>query len=228
MDDSVKIPPIEEKSEEQQKYEDYLNKEVYPLFKVEFEDTHYQRDVDSDIWLDSDMVDLVRTGRKAILYVKRKYGMDWEILYDGLSKDLVEASVQIREIKEQYQHWVWSYIDKPPVMFVYQNQVFKQPYVMFDQLCIAGIPIEPEKYYTDEGSVKVSFFKSYVRPIPENTILIHAEQVYYNGELLYSRSELRLLNVKTYSTTEILNHIRLNNSIPKGTPYEADWESGQL
>jgi len=214
-------------NETSQKVIDVLNKDIYPLFKVEFEDTHYMRDVDSDIWLDSEEHELIRKGHKAMAYVKEKYGDEWKVLYDNLSSNMVRASLELEEIKSNYSYWKSIYVDTKPVMFIYQNNVFKNSYVMMDQLCIAGEPIEPEKYYTNDGRVKVSFFgSSYVKPIPENTILIHAEQIYFNGELLYSKPELVALGVRTYSTGEILAYAK--NNVLGATAYTAEWESGPI
>lgn len=209
-----------------QKTIEILNKDFFPLFKVEFEETYRFRDVDVDYLLDSEDHELLRKGHRAVMYVKEKYGDDWVVLYDNLSFNMIQAHLQIEEIKFDYPHWKRTYVDNPPVMFVYQNQVFKQPHVMMTQLCVAGIPIEPHKYYTDEGSVKVDFFKSYVRPVPRNTILIHAEQVYYNGELLYTREHLNSLGVQTYSVSSITDFLK--SYLPLKTPYEAEMESGYL
>lgn len=209
-----------------QKSIDVLNKEFFPMFKVVFEDTYRFRDVDSDYLLDSEPHELLRKGHKALIFIMESYGEDWKVLYDDLSFDIVEASVEIREIKEKYSYWKSIFVDQKPVMFIYENQVFKDPYVMMDQLCVSGDPIEPHKYYTDGDGVKVSFFKSYVRPIPEGTVLIHAEQIYFNGELLYTKEELEALNVRTYLSSEIVKFIE--ESIPEATHYEAEMESGSL
>ena len=209
-----------------QKSIDVLNKEFFPMFKVVFEDTYRFRDVDSDYLLDSEPHELLRKGHKALIFIMESYGEDWKVLYDGLSFDIVEASVEIREIKEKYSYWKSIFVDQKPVMFIYQNQVFKNPYVMMDQLCVSGDPIEPQKYYTDGDGVKVNFFKSYVRPIPEGTVLIHAEQIYFNGELLYTKEELETLGIKTYLTSEMVKFIKEN--IPEATHYEAEMESGSL
>ena len=217
---------VEENYKKDKKLIDVLNKEIYPLFKVEFEDTHYLRDVDSGIWINSDDYELVRKSHRAQAFVKNKYGDEWIILYDDLSHDMVQAYIELRKIKQMYDYWRHVFVDEPPVMFVYQNNVFKNPHVMMSQLCISGEPIEPSKYFTDEGSVKVSFFKSYVKPVAENTILVHNEQVYFNGELLYSRSELEKLGIPTYSTSKIIDYVKA--FIPEATSYESDMESGAI
>jgi hypothetical protein len=209
-----------------QKSIEILNKDYFPLYKVEFEDTHRFRDVDSDYLLDSEDHELLRKGHRAVIYIQEKYGDEWKVLYDDLSYDMVRASIEIEDIKFHYPMWKSQYIENPPVMFIYENQVFKQPHVMMDQFCVAGVPIEPEKYFTDEGSIKVDFFKSFVQPIPKNRALIHAEQIYFNGELLYSRRELNALGIKTYSSSSIVDFIRQN--IKEATSYEAEMESGTL
>jgi hypothetical protein len=209
-----------------QKSIEVLNLEFFPLFKVEFEETYRFREVDVDYLLDAEDHELLRKGHRAVIYIKEKYGDDWKVLYEDLSFNMIRAYLEIEEIKSNYSFWKSQFIDKPPVMFVYQNQVFKEPYVMMTQLCISGKPIEPHKYYTDEGSIKVDFFKSYVRAIPKNTVLIHAEQVYYNGELLYTREHLNSLGVETYLVSSIISFLKPN--LPLKTPYEAEMESGYL
>lgn len=212
--------------ENDQKVIETLNKDFFPLFKIEFEETYRFRDVDVDYLLDAEPHELLRKGHRAVIYVKDSKDEDWKVLYDGLSMDLHEAALEIREIKNNLSMWRRQYIDNPPVMFVYQNQVFKQPYVMFDQLCIAGYPIEPWKYYVEDDAIKVDFFKSYVRPIPKNTVLLHAEQLYFNGELLYSTAELKELGMPLYMSSDLINFIK--KAIPEATHYESDMESGTL
>lgn len=212
--------------ENDQKVIETLNKDFFPLFKIEFEETYRFRDVDVDYLLDAEPHELLRRGHRAVIYVKYSKDEDWKVLYEDLSMDLHKAAIQIEEIKNNLSMWRRQYIDNPPAMFVYQNQVFKQPYVMFDQLCIAGYPIEPWKYYVEEESIKVDFFRDYVRPIPKGTVLIHAEQIYFNGELVYSSHELNELGIKIYLSSDMRDFIK--KAIPEATHYEADMESGTL
>ena len=119
--------------------------------------------------------------------------------------------------------WRRQYIDNPPVMFVYENQVFKQPYVMFDQLCIAGYPIEPWKYYVEDGTIKD--FKSYVKTNIKWYCYMLNRALY--GELLvYSTAELKELCVSSYMSSDLINFIK--KAIPEATHYECDMESGTL
>lgn len=203
-----------------------LNKDFFPLFKVVFEENYRFRDVDSDYLLNDTPDELLRRSNSATLYIKERVDLEWAIMYTGLSFDMVAASLEIKEIKELYSYWKSVYVENPPVMFIYQNQVFKKPYVMMEQLCVSGSPIESEKYYTTEDSVKVDFFKAYVKPVGKDTALIFAEQVYYNGELLFSNDELKFMKVPTYSVSSIVDFLK--GKLPIGTRYESDWESGTL
>ena len=212
--------------ENDQKVIETLNKDFFPLFKVVFEDTYRFRDVDVEYLLDAEPHELLRKGHSAVVYVKDSKDEDWKVLYEGLSMNLHEASLEFQEIKSNLSMWRHQYIDNPPVMFVYHKQVFKQPYVMFDQLCVSGYPIEPFKYYLEEETVKVNFFKSYVKPISKGTVLIHAGQIYFDGELVYSRHELNELGIKTYMSSDMRDFIK--KYIPEATHYETDMESGTL
>lgn len=202
-----------------------LNKEVFPLFKVVFEESFRFRDVDSEIWLDSEEHELIRRGHKSVLYVKEKYGDDWVVVYDRLSNDLIEAHIQIEKIKQSYSYWKSVFVKNEPIMFVYQNQVFKNPYVMFNQLCISGQPIEPEKYYVDDRSIKVDFFKSYVQPISKDEVLLHAEQLYLNGELIFTKEQLK--KYKPYGFNKEIKKLVIDN-YPDAKTYRSDWESGSI
>lgn len=207
---------------------DKLNKEYFPMFKVVFEDSYRFRDIENSWQLDDEPVDLLRTKKTAEIYIMEQVGDEWKLLYDRLSYDMVIASLEIKKIKDMYSIWKNQYVDNPPVMFIYENAVFKDIFVMFDQFAIAGAPIEPKRYYAYEDRIKVDFFKTYVRPIPKDTILIHNEQVYYNGALIYSQDHLMTNGIKSYSTSEILKFLKETNTFPEKTEYISDWEMGKL
>lgn len=203
-----------------------LNKEVFPLFKVEIEDTVRVRDVDVEWLLDAEEHELIRKGHKSVLYVKEKYGDDWKVVYNDLPGNLISAHVEIEEIKQHYNYWKSIFVNNKPAMFIYENQVFKNPYVIFDQLCICGEPIEPEKYYTEEGQIKVNFFKSYVRSISENKVLLHARQLYLNGKIIFDEEQLKEYKHNLYFSDELKKVIIEN--YPEVIGYESDFESGSF
>lgn len=147
-----------------------LNKEYFPLFKIVIEESYRIRD------------------NKSSLYVKDEYGDPWKKIY-SLPSSINAAHFMVENIKNNYGYWKSVYIKNPPVMFVYHNQVFSNPHVMFDQLCIAGNPIEPDKYYIEDGRIKVDFYQSYVQPVPKDEVLVHAGQLYLNGKLILSKEK---------------------------------------
>jgi hypothetical protein len=116
-------------------------------------------------------------------------------------------------------------------MFTYQNQVFANPYVMMDQLCIAGDPIEPAKYYCEEGRVKVDFSESYVFPYKFNELLIFNGQIYMNGMLLATKEFLAKEGIKYYQLEnmfprEVQDWVECK--FPEATCYSGHMCSGSL
>lgn len=206
-----------------------INKEIYPLFKVVLEETFRFRDVDSEIWLDSEEHELVRSGNNNRIYVKDKYGDDWLLLFEGLSSDPLTMATQIRKIKDRYDMLKWQYFDNPPVMFTYHNQVFKVSGVYFGGLRIAGKPIEPEKYYIeDNDSIVLDLVKSdYIFPHKKNTILFHAGNAYLNGELIETKATLKELGHVGYTLKDTLLNA-LATKYPEADAYESWMEAGPL
>lgn len=187
-----------------------LNKEIFPLFKIVLEDIYRFREVDSDIWFDAEEHELIRSGFKGTLYVKESYGDNWQVVCDSLPANLVETQLMIEKIKERYSYWKDVFVVKEPVMFVFENQVFKNPHVLFNQLCITGEPIEPEKYYCEEGRIKVNFLNDYVLPIHKDEVLMHGEQIYLNGELIYNREQLKELKPASFNRSLTANKEKLS------------------
>lgn len=167
---------------------------MFPMWKIEMEDTYRYRDVDSDIWVGSDPADLLRTGFKSVLYIKENIDQDW-VKLPGLPKDLVAASLRLQHIKESYSHWKSCFVTGDPVMFSYENQMFRLKYVWFNEFCIYGEPIEPDKYYCEDGGIKIDFSvdNAFVFTYSRDEMVYDSGQVYMNGELLLSRKDLREL-----------------------------------
>jgi hypothetical protein len=203
---------------------------MFPMWKVVIEDTYRYRDVDSGIWVNSEPHELLRTGNKSVLYVKDNVNEDWKELY-RIPSDLARAHVKVEEIKSHYNYWKNVFLNKDLVMFEYENQVFKDPYVMFNQLCISGTPIEPEKYYCEEGYVKVDFSESYVFGYERDELLMKNGQLYMNGELLYSREDLEKEEIKYYQLESMFGKEArdwVHENIPEAKRFSSWGASGKI
>ena len=211
----------------EQKTIDILNRDYFPLFKSEFEEGFRFRDVDSELWINSEEDELLRTRNKAVLYIKEKYGDEWKVAYDDLSSNIHKAAIEIDKIKKHYKIWKNNWAKA--VMFEVHNQMFRLEYVFMDQLCVVGIPIEPEKYDTIDGSLKISFFDNIIFSYELNTVVLHAGQLYMNGKLLYHWRDLsEALHRTGYRfedfDTELLNFVQEN--IPEADYYSSWSMSG--
>ena len=189
---------------------------MFPMWKIEMEDTYRYRDIDCDYQLDMEPHELLRTGHISKLSVKDNVNEEYREIY-RLPHNIFEAGVKFNQIKENYDYWTSTFVKNKPVMFTYENQVFKNPYVMFDQLCISGKPIEPDRYFTKDGEgPKVDFSESYVFTYPENELLILNGKGYMNGEIVITPKELK--------DADIAYH-RLSNMFPKEVQ---DWVEAKL
>lgn len=206
--------------------------QIYPLFKVEIEDTWRYRDVDSEIWIDSTPDELIRKGSKAVLYVKNSpLDSEWSVLYPSLPSDLVYAKVKIDHIKENYRYWSSNFLDPDLVMFTYQNQVFKNPYVMFDQLCVSGDPVEPEKYYCDGERVKVDFSEDYVFTFRKNELLVFNGQMFLNGELVATVKDIQESGIPYHRFEMMFGNDAcswVKNRFPEATQFNSWTASGPI
>lgn len=209
----------------EEKTKGLLNAKYFPMFKFEHGDNYYFRDVDSEHLVGSEELDLLRITKFSSILIKETVDSEWKKLDVSLGGDILEAIVSFRKIRENYKMWRAEYIEKELIMFKYQDVMFKNPYVIFDQLAVAGDPIERDKFYEDR--VKVDFLNSYVFTYEKGTLVSHQGQLYLDGVLIYSRQDLINLNLKVDSFNKEIE-IFVKDNIPNAKRYAFPWEYGGI
>lgn len=205
---------------------------MFPMWKIEMEDTYRYRDVDSDIWVGAEPHELLRTGFKSVLYVKENVNEDW-IKLPGLPQDLAHAHVRFEHIKQNYSYWKSCFLNPNVVMFSVDGRMFKLNYVHWNQFSVSGHLVgypETDDFWTKRN---FSLENVYVFTYVKDEMVLMSGEVYLNGEKILTREDLIKIEqdhgIATYKwenfwDKDLLNYIQKN--YPQAKTYNGHLCSG--
>ena len=198
---------------------------MFPMYKMVFEDTYRYRDIDVEYLIDAEPHELLRTGSSNILYIKKSINQkDWDEIY-RLPNNLMLAQLKINRIKEIYDYQIESLNNKEYCMVEYENQMFKLTHWIPSQLHYVAEPIEPEKYYCEEGDIKVDLTEGYHFFYEHNTIVLRNNQAYINGELIISKCEFGKNGIPEYYKLEMMYDLEVINWVKEKYPSVTSFDS---
>lgn len=154
----------------------------YPIYKVVYEET----------------VNDGKTHGVYEIYIKIAHNFNWCLLYTTSSKQWCELALKkIKEIFDIYLIHLLLEEDSDTYfpMFEVDGQVYKSTYVFPQQSCICGEQIEGNKRYAEFKTdvEKFDYIRSTVFFYNKGTVLVKANQMFKDGQLLYNADELKNL-----------------------------------
>lgn len=152
-----------------------MESEACPKWKIEYEEQYHKPDY------------------KVLgysIYVKCEYKSEWIKLYHTMEYHTCLAA--LNKLKYNlYDLLLKPYIlyNELPTMIEIDDQIYKVINISINNSCIMIEQIKRNINYGKykQGTISCNYVQSFVRFYKKNELLIHNDQIFLNGELLYDR-----------------------------------------